>query len=123
MALRLDDTHAPLIILLLRPTPAALGMAQSAWSSTLQHGSPDEYRAALRAEYSRLLELRKGELATASAPDAHGQGRVRVVPHDEHGGGPHTAGKSARPGGWKARHTNDVPDSSISGMTEEEKFT
>ena len=87
------------------------------WKSTLQHRSPDEYRAALRAEYARLGDLRDAELVETA--NRAGPGGAR---HDEHGLTVHTE-QSARPGGWKARHTNDVPDSSISGMTEEEKFT
>ena len=93
-------------------------MPQSTWKSSLQHGSPQEYHAALLAEYARLGALREAELESGAA----GQGRApRPTRHDEHGIGPHT--ESARPGGWKARHSNDIPDDPASGMTEEEKFT
>ena len=86
------------------------------WKSTLQYRSPDEYRAALRAEYARLGDLRDAELLEAA------ESRAAGAQHDEHGLTVHTE-QSARPGGWKARHTNDVPDDPACGMTEEEKFT
>ena len=85
-----------------------------AWKSTLQHRSAEEYRAALRQEYARLRQLREEELKQRSAATVGG-----VARHDEHGAPP-----TARPGGWKMWHSNDVPeDPHVPGMTAEEKFT
>eukprot|EP01050_Picozoa_sp_SAG11_P007284 SAG11_NODE_600_length_8259_cov_6.574510_11_plen_366_part_00 len=89
-------------------TPSA-----AAWKSTLQHRSPEEYRTALRAEYSRLQQLREEELARESGATA------RPAQHGEHGAPAHTA----RPGGWKMWHSNDVAEDPASGMSAEEKFT
>eukprot|EP01052_Picozoa_sp_SAG31_P003866 SAG31_NODE_153_length_22196_cov_24.963570_11_plen_92_part_00 len=82
-----------------------------AWKGSLQHKSAEEYRSALRKEYARLGSLRQAELlADKDSGDHDPNSDAAAKRHDEHGLGPHTSLHTSRPGGWKAWHTNDVPD-------------